>query len=173
MKKCYDYAPVRYALFNFTTAEVYSSWCEARPSLALQNLYKRALSNRRYNLRHGYAQDDMRLCLYDFERFEFVKIIEEWKGGNDTPITEIGLSLPAYNRLFYCYDCKTVREALRVVKESERFQCKVPHKIKMEIVNALMPYDRYGMMEKKSALEKRAAWRVQKQIEWQKAQGIR
>lgn len=127
-----------YALFNYTTGEVRSMI-----SPTCQALYKRAISDRRSNVYYGYAQDNMRLIAcdgYDYENLRKGVIIQEWKGGLNTPIEDLGLTVRVYYSLKR-RKVDTVEQMLDYVKTEDVFR-RLPTKALYQIVHILRAYDK-------------------------------
>ena len=126
-----------YALINFDTGEIYSISGE---NITCQYLYKRALSVRREALRYGYALDKMHLVrCSDYEHIMNGTVIQEWRGGLNTPIEDLKLCVRTYwtlkNRR-----CDTVDLILDYVKSEDIFH-RLPAKALYDLAEVLKPYD--------------------------------
>lgn len=128
---------MNYCLVNFTTGEVYTTI--GAPSA--QYLYKRALSHRRFCIYRGYSQDFMRLYAYNDENAPLSgRVIEEWQGGQFTPIDDMGLCVRAYYALLH-RGCKTAEQVARYVYDKD-IDRRLPDKVQYQVAEVLNAYDR-------------------------------
>lgn len=127
---------MNYCLINYTTGEVYTT--KGAPSA--QFLYKRALSHRRFCIYRGYSQDFMRLYAYnDGEAYFTGRLIEEWQGGQYTPIEDMGLCVRAYYVLRR-QGCKTAEQVARYVYDRD-IDRRLPSKAQYHLAEVLDAYD--------------------------------
>ena len=126
-----------YALINYGTGEVFTISGE---NITAQYLYKRALSQRRENVRYGYALDKMQLVkCSDYEHIMQGAIIQEWEGGVNTPIEE--LRLPA--RTYWSLKCRRLDNVgliLSYAVQEDIFR-RLPNKAIYGLAETLKPYD--------------------------------
>ena len=137
---------IRYALFDYNTGEVRTSYSEEQPHYAAKHLYKIACSLRRFALLHDLPQSNLMLCLYDFDKRTIVRIVEEWKGDLYTPLEDLKLYVRGYNTLKK-FGAHNVKTAFAVIERPD-FSAKVGRATRKEIYKALMPYDRAAMRVK-------------------------
>lgn len=126
-----------YALINFGTGEIFSISGE---NITCQYLYNRALSQRREAVRYGYALDKMHLVrCSDYEHIMNGAVIQEWEGGYNTPIEDLGLCVRTYwtlkNRRL-----DNVGLILDYVKQDDIFR-RLPSKALYDLAKVLKPYD--------------------------------
>lgn len=127
-----------YALINYGTGEVFTISGE---NITAQYLYKRALSQRRENVRYGYALDKMQLVkCSDYEHIMQGAIIQEWEGGLNTPIEELRLPVRTYwvlkRRML-----DNVGLILSYAVQEDIFR-RLPNKAIFGLAKTLMPYDK-------------------------------
>lgn len=128
----------RYALVNYDTGEVFT--IEGN-GITCRYLYNRALSIRRENVRYNYRQDKMHL--YRLEEGKSLTngvLLQEWEGGYNTPIEELGLSVRVYwtlkNRR-----CDNVGQILEYAADDDIFR-RLPTKGITELIKVLRAYDK-------------------------------
>lgn len=126
-----------YALINFGTGEIYSISGE---NITAQYLYNRALSQRREAIRYGYALDKMHLVrCSDYEHIMSGAVIQEWEGGLNTPIEELGLCVRTYwtlkNRRL-----DTVGLMLDYIKQDDILR-RLPSRALYDLAEIIKPYD--------------------------------
>lgn len=126
-----------YALINYGTGEIYSISGE---NITAQYLYNRALSKRREAVRYGYALDKMHLVrCSDYEHIMGGAVIQEWEGGYNTPIEDLGLCVRTYwtlkNRRL-----DNVGLILDYVKGEDIFR-RLPYRALYDLAKVLKPYD--------------------------------
>lgn len=128
----------RYALVNYDTGEVYTIEGDG---ITCRSLYKRALSIRRENIRYNYRQDKMHLFRLDEGKsLTNGALLQEWEGGYNTPIEELGLSVRVYwslkNRR-----CDNVGQILEYAASNDIFR-RLPTKGITELIKVLRAYDK-------------------------------
>ena len=126
-----------YALINYGTGEIFSI---SGKNITCQYLYNRALSQRREAVRYGWALDKMHLVkCSDYEHIMNGAVIQEWKGGYNTPIEDLRLSVRTYwtlkNRKL-----DNVGLILDYVKGEDIFH-RLPSKALYDLAKALKPYN--------------------------------
>lgn len=127
---------MNYCLINYTTGEVYT----VKGAISAQFLYKRALSHRRFCIYRGYSQDYMRLYAFNDGEAHFSgRVVEEWQGGQFTPIEDMGLCVRAYYALLR-RGCKTAEQVARYVYEKD-IDRRLPDKVQYQVAEVLDAYD--------------------------------
>ena len=130
-----------YALINYGTGEVYTITAPT-----CQALYKRAMHIRRECIRYGYMQDNIRLLTCDsYADIHNGSVIAEWKGGSDTPILDMGVSMPLYNRL-HRRGIDTAESLAEYAKGMMIFS-RLPSRMIREVIEVLQPYDKRAAMK--------------------------
>lgn len=126
-----------YALVNFGTGEISTISGE---NITCQYLYNRALSQRREAVRYGYALDKMHLVrCSDYKHIMDGAVIQEWKGGLNTPIEDLHLCVRTYYTLKH-RRLDTVGLVLDYVKQEDIFS-RLPQKALYDLAKTLKPYD--------------------------------
>ena len=126
-----------YALVNFGTGEIFTISGE---NATCQCLYNRALSQRREAIRYGHALDRMHLVrCSDYEHIMEGAVIQEWEGGLNTPIEDLGLCVRTYWTLKH-RRLDTVGLILDYVKQEDIFS-RLPQKALYDLAKVLKPYD--------------------------------
>lgn len=126
-----------YALVNYSTGEVYT--CEG---ITCQSLYKKALSCRRNAIYCETMQDYIRLLRvdgYDYDSIRQGAIIQEWQGGMNTPIEEMGLRVSAFYPLKK-RGCKTAEDVAIMVRSCAVWTF-IPRKALLALARVLREYD--------------------------------
>lgn len=135
-----------YALINHDSGEVYTITANT-----CQTLYNRALSHRRFCIYCETRQD--RLTLLSCDAIDHTpnatvwrnaKILQEWAGGDDTPISDIPMSIRLYNRLHY-KGIDTARDLAEYAKSTIIFS-HLPATLIREIIKVLQPYNKGAAM---------------------------
>lgn len=136
-----------YALINHDSGEVYTITANT-----CKDLYKRALSHRRLCINYESRQDRLTLLACDaIERtsnatiWRNAKTLQEWAGGNDTPILEMGITMPLYYRLHY-RGINTAGDLAEYAKGELIFTSRLPSKFIREIIEVLQPYNKGAAM---------------------------
>lgn len=126
-----------YALVNFGTGEIFTISGE---NITCQCLYNRALSQRREAVRYGYALDKMHLVrCSDYKHIMDGAVIQEWEGGLNTPIEDLGLCVRTYWTLKH-RRLDTVGLVLDYVKQEDIFS-RLPQKALYDLAKVLKSYD--------------------------------
>lgn len=126
-----------YALINYGTGEIFSISGE---NITSQYLYNRALSQRREAIRYGYALDKMQLVrCSDYEHIMNGAVIQEWEGGLNTPIEDLGLCVRTYYTLKN-RRLDNVGLILDYVKGEDIFR-RLPSRALYDLAKTLKPYD--------------------------------
>ena len=128
-----------YALVNYSTGEVYT--CEGE-GITCQSLYKKALSCRRNAIYCESMQDYIRLLRVDGYGYNSITdgtIIQEWQGGMNTPIEEMGLCVSAFYPLKK-RGCKTAEDVAIIVKSCAIWTF-IPYKALLDLARILRAYD--------------------------------
>lgn len=129
-----------YALVNYSTGEVYTVEGEG---VTCQSLYKKALSCRRNAIYCESMQDYIRLLRVDGYGYDSITngtIIQEWKGGANTPIEEMGLCVSAYYPLKK-RGCKTAEDVAIMVRSCAVWTF-IPRKALHELARIMNEYDK-------------------------------
>lgn len=126
-----------YALVNYSTGEIYTIEGE---NITCQNLYKRALSCRRKAIYSEAMQDYIRLLRVDsYGEIMNGSVIQEWQGGMNTPLEDIGLRVSAYYPLKK-RGCKTAEDVAIIVKSCAVWTF-IPRKALISLARILQQYD--------------------------------
>ena len=135
-----------YALINYDSGEictVTANTCKA--------FYDRALSERRYCINRKIHQDHLTLVVCDAIEYTSngiiyrnAKTLQEWAGGNDTPLLEMGVSMPLYNRLHF-RGIDTAGSLAEYAKGMMIFS-RLPSKMIREVIEVLTPYNKLAAM---------------------------
>ena len=128
-----------YALINYGTGEIY---CISGENITCQYLYNRALSQRREARHYGYALDKM--CLVKCSNYEHVTqgiVIQEWEGGLNTPIEDLGLNVRTYWTLKK-RKCDTVGSILKYFSVTDELLERFSAKTLYMLAKVLKPYDK-------------------------------
>lgn len=135
-----------YALINHDSGEV----CTVTAKTC-QAFYKKALSHRRYCINCKSRQDRLTLLSCDaIDRtsnatiWRNAKILQEWAGGDDTPLLDMGISMPLYYRLHY----KGINTACDLAEYAKGMMIfsRLPAKMIAEIIKVLQPYNKGAAM---------------------------
>lgn len=128
-----------YALVNYSTGEVYT--CEGE-NITCQSLYKRALSCRRNAIYCESMQDYIRLLRVDGYGYESItsgSVIQEWQGGMNTPLEDMGLCVSAFYPLKK-RGCKTAEDVAIIVRSCAVWTF-IPRKALIDLARILRQYD--------------------------------
>ena len=128
-----------YALVNYSTGEVYT--CEGE-NITCQSLYKRALSCRRNAIYCESMQDYIRLLRVDGYGYNSITdgaVIQEWQGGMNTPLEDMGLCVRSYYA-FKKRGCKTAEDVAIIVKSCAIWTF-IPYEALRELARILQAYD--------------------------------
>lgn len=135
-----------YALINHDSGEVYTLTANT-----CQVLYKRAMSHRRFCINCESRQDRLTLLSCDaIDRtsnatiWRNAKTLQEWAGGDDTPLLDMGVSMPLYYRLHYrgintAYDLAEYAKGVMIFS-------RLPSKMITEVIKVLQPYNKGAAM---------------------------
>lgn len=129
-----------YALVNYSTGEVYTVEGEG---VTCQSLYKKALSCRRNVIYCEGMQDYIRLLRVDGYGYDSITngtVIQEWKGGMNTPIEEMGLCVSAYYPLKK-RGCKTAEDVAIMVRSCAVWTF-IPCKALHQLARIMNEYDK-------------------------------
>lgn len=135
-----------YALINHDSGEVYTITAKT-----CQVLYKRALSHRRFCINCESCQDRLTLLSCDaIERtanaiiWRNAKTLQEWAGGDATPLLDMGISMPLYYRLHY----KGINTACDLAEYARGMIIfsQLPAKMITEVIKVLQPYNKWAAM---------------------------
>lgn len=128
-----------YALVNYSTGEVYT--CEG-VDITCQSLYKRALSCRRNAIYCESMQDYIRLIRVDGYGYDSITsgtLIQEWQGGMNTPLEDMGLCVSAFYPLKK-RGCKTAEDVAIMVRSCAVWTY-IPRKALIDLARILRQYD--------------------------------
>ena len=128
-----------YALVNQSTGEVYTVEGEG---LTCRSLYKRALSCRRNAIYCDSMQDYITLLRvdgYGYDSLHNGTVIQQWQGGMNTPIEEMGFCVSAYYPLKK-RGCKTAEDVAIIVKSCAVWTY-IPRKALIDLARILRAYD--------------------------------
>lgn len=135
-----------YALINHDSGEVYTLTANT-----CQALYNRAMSHRRFCINCESRQDRLTLLVCDaIDRtanatiWRNAKVLQEWEGGDDTPLLDMGISMPLYYRLHY-RGINTARDLAEYARGTMIFS-RLPAKMIREVVKVLQPYNKGAAM---------------------------
>jgi hypothetical protein len=143
-----------YALVNFGTGEIFTISGE---NITCQYLYNRALSQRREAVRYGYALDKMHLVrCSDYKHIMEGTVVQEWKGGLDTPIEDMGFCVPAYY-LLKRRMCNTAREVAEYICQEDIFR-RASRRVQLDIVRIMKPYSEEATQKLIRGINKRRAY---------------
>jgi hypothetical protein len=135
-----------YALINHDDGTVYTMTANT-----CQSLYKRAVSYRRFCIHCKSQQERLTLLSCDaIDRtanatiWRNAQTLQEWAGGDDTPILDMGISIPLYYRLHYkgietAYDLASYARNIIIFSH-------LPAKMIREIIEVLQPYNKGAAM---------------------------
>lgn len=129
-----------YALVNHSTGEVYT--CEGE-DITCQTLYRRALSCRRSAVYYEDMQDYITLLRvdgYDCDSLRNGTVIQQWQGGMNTPMEDMGLCVRSYYALKK-RGCKTA-EDVAIIARCCAVWTFLPDKAVRELVRILYAYDK-------------------------------
>jgi hypothetical protein len=128
-----------YALVNHSTGEVYT--CEGE-GITCQTLYKRALSCRRGAVYYEDMQDYITLLRVDGYGYDSLHngiVIQQWQGGMNTPLEDMGLCVSAFYPLKK-RGCKTAEDVAIIVKSCAVWTF-IPRKALIDLARILRQYD--------------------------------
>ena len=128
-----------YALVNYSTGEVYN--CEGE-GVTCQGLYRRALSCRRNAIYCESVQDYIRLLRVEgYAPADILNgvIIQEWRGGINPPVDDMGLS-PAACRPLKMRGCKTAEDVVIMVRSCAVWTY-IPRRDLLDLARILREYD--------------------------------
>lgn len=135
-----------YALINHDSGEVLSITANT-----CARLYKRALSHRRLCVYCESRQDRLTLLSCDaIDRtsnatiWRNAKILQVWEGGDNTPLLDMGVSMPLYYRLHYM-GINTACDLAEYARGMMIFS-RLPVKMITEIIKVLQPYNKGAAM---------------------------
>jgi hypothetical protein len=135
-----------YALINHDSGEVYTLTANT-----CHTLYKRALSHRRFCIYCESRQDKLTLLSCDSVEstsnatiWRNATTLQVWEGGDDTPIIDLGISMPLYYRLHY-KGIRTVSDLAEYARGIAIFS-HLPKKLIREIIDILQPYNKEAAM---------------------------
>ena len=129
-----------YSLVNHSTGEVYTIEGEG---ITCQSLYKRALSCRRNAIYCESMQDYITLLRvdgYGYNSLHNGTVIQEWQGGMNTPIEDMGLCVRSYYALTK-RGCKTAEDVAIIVKSCAVWTY-LPKKALLELARIMNEYDK-------------------------------